>query len=569
MFCPTCGKENVGGATSCAACGAALGANPITGDAVPFSPSLQPGAKLQNGAFTVGKVLGQGGFGITYKGGDMQLRRYVAIKEFFPQGCARHLQTVQPTGGMAAGDYQNVKAKFLEEARVLARFNHPGIARVFTTFEENNTAYMVMEMLEGKTLQKRLEEKGALPEKEAVSIIEKVGEALITVHAANLIHRDLKPDNIMLTDDGRVVLIDFGTARAFAAGKTVHQTAMLTPGYAPLEQYGQSAKFGAYSDVYALGATLYHCLTGQLPPPATDRATGVELKSPEQVNPYVHREVSNAVMAAMQLKADARPQTIKEFLDALKGAATNTLQPSLQPASTREVPPQTGWTPQPPAPQSQPLSPVPNAALWISPVGAGQVHTNAEARAAFDALCRAFQSQNVRNTTPDLNTLRVTGNTGVGLTSYGQQVNGQVIQGANGTTVTVASRPTASIVDWGRGTSEVKAILTAFESNLRANPTATAPAPTPAYYPSQPMPQRHVQSGRGGSVLFLGLLGLFCCGICAPIAWIMGNNALRDYGDIDPGDRGTVAAGRVLGIIGTVIWGSWFLITVLAAMGNS
>ena len=158
---------------------------------------------------------------------------------------------------------------------------------VYGTFEENNTAYMVMELLRGKTLGQLVEERGPLPEAEAIGYIRRVGEALIVVHEASLLHRDLKPDNIMLTGDGEVVLIDFGTARAFAAGKTGRMTTMVTPGYAPLEQYGQSVRFGPFTDVYALAATLYHVLTGQMPAPATDRASGVDLVPPRTLNPAV------------------------------------------------------------------------------------------------------------------------------------------------------------------------------------------------------------------------------------------------------------------------------------------
>ena len=339
MHCSVCGHKNAPGAQVCASCGAALGLS-ATGTPVSstpgiatggtsshgivpaaYSPQLTKGVRLQNNAYAIGEVLGQGGFGITYKGGDLSLRRYVALKEFFPQGCVRQGNQVVPGGDLSAADYAGVKAKFIEEARTLARFSDPGIVRVFGVFEENNTAYMAMEFLEGSTLSKRISEVGVLDEAEAVSIAEKIGGALAVVHAAGLIHRDLKPDNICLTKDGRVVLIDFGTARAFASGKTVKQTTMLTPGYAPLEQYGQQARFGPYTDIYALAATLYHAVTGQVPPQATDRAAGVELKAPRELNSKLSRTLSDALVWAMQVKAAERPQSIREFLDAMKTSA--------------------------------------------------------------------------------------------------------------------------------------------------------------------------------------------------------------------------------------------------------
>jgi hypothetical protein len=223
---------------------------------------------------------------------------------------------------MTAADYNGNKQKFLEEARVLAQFHHSGIVQVYSVFEENSTAYMVMEFVKGRTLQKLVDTRGPLPEKEVVGYITQAAEALTAVHEAKLLHRDIKPENLMVTDDGRVVLVDFGTARAFAAGKAKHMTAMLTPGYAPLEQYGQEARFGPYTDLYALGGTCYHLLTGQPPVQATDRAAGVELQPPRKLNRQISQAVSDAVMWALEMKADKRPQSAKEFIKALTGQVT-------------------------------------------------------------------------------------------------------------------------------------------------------------------------------------------------------------------------------------------------------
>jgi len=517
MLCPTCGKNNMAGATICESCGSTLGhVAPATGGAVDFSPSLPSGTKLQGGQFTIGKVLGQGGFGITYKGGDMQLRRYVAIKEFFPQGCARAAQTVQPTGGMTQVDYSAIRAKFVDEARTLARFNHPGIVRVFSVFEENNTAYMIMEFLEGKTLQMLLEEKGTLPEKEAVSYILKVGEALTTVHEAKLIHRDIKPDNILVTSDNRTVLIDFGTARAYASNKTVKQTAMLTPGYAPLEQYGQAARFGSYSDVYALGATLFHCLTAQLPPQATDRATGVELRSPETINPNLSRAVSNAVMWAMQLKADARPQTMKEFLDALEGAtapaptgtvhvtgAGATQRPQAQspfPASPPIPTPQTY-----PAQQAYPAqqgyqAPQAPVQFWVQRSGEGQLTTNAAAEQAFSALYQGLQAAGIVNLAADQYAWQVRGQA-----RSGEQLTGQVAQGPQGICITVTSNRAVGVMGQGRANPTVDGSIAATERALYQQQPAQQgygqAGPQQQGYPQQSYaPQHYHPQGGGGRV---------------------------------------------------------------------
>jgi serine/threonine protein kinase len=287
---------------------------------------------LQGGNYTVGKVLGQGGFGITYLGSITQSRQPVAIKEFFPYGSVRHGREVHPSAVMTPQDYLEARQKFLEEARILSKFKHSGICRIYGAFEENNTAYMVMDYLKGKTLGKLIEERGAVPEREAVEYIREVGKALAVVHREGVLHRDIKPDNIIVTDDGRVVLLDFGSARGFAAGKTRRMTALLTPGYAPLEQYAERAQRGPYTDIYALAATLYHMLTGVMPVQATDRATGVELKSPRDINPSISRPVSDAVMWAMETKVGDRPQDIAEFLKALR-----TSRPRPQPRPEPQV----------------------------------------------------------------------------------------------------------------------------------------------------------------------------------------------------------------------------------------
>jgi uncharacterized protein with WD repeat len=212
--------------------------------------------------------------------------------------------------------------------------NHPGIVKVYDFFEENNTAYMVMEYLRGKSLAKLVEERGgALGEQEAVGYILKVCEALDVVHKAGYLHRDIKPENIIVCGDGRVVLIDFGAARAFMAGKTGRMTVILTPGFAPLEQYAEQAKRGAYTDIYALGATLYYLLTGQVPVSAADRFSGVELKGVREINGRVSRQVEEAVMKAMAMKVEERPQSVEEFVKLL----TSPSVPSVAKGVWREV----------------------------------------------------------------------------------------------------------------------------------------------------------------------------------------------------------------------------------------
>lgn len=191
--------------------------------------------------------------------------------------------------------------------------------QVYSLFEDNETAYIVMEFLQGKTLAQLVEERGALPEKEAVGYIEKAADALAEVHRAKLLHRDVKPENVMVCDDGRVVLIDFGLSKKVeeAVGLGTRQLSTTTrfgsDGYAPPEQYLKSGVLGTHTDVYALGATLYFLLTGEAPPSAMERASGITIVSPRSGNPAISRITNSAVMKAMKLKQEDRLQTVEEF----------------------------------------------------------------------------------------------------------------------------------------------------------------------------------------------------------------------------------------------------------------
>jgi serine/threonine protein kinase len=312
-----------------------------------FPDALPAGTTLSNGAFVLDDVLGQGGFGITYRGRDLNLGREVAIKEFFPLGSTRRNNDVQPAS-LALDEYSQARTTFLEEARTLARFSHPGIVDVYTVFGEKNSAYMVMELLRGQPLSRMVETRGALPVNEALDIIERAGDALEVVHGAGLLHGDLKPDNIMACDDGRVVLIDFSLSKELEAesGLSTRRFAGSvrsgTPGYAPPEQYGRTTPVGTYTDVYALAATLYHLLTAQTPIEATDRAAGTPLPDIRQFNPQVNNRLASAINGAMSMEPRNRPQTARTFLTSLDEASTQASTQMSAPAPT---------APQRPAPQ--------------------------------------------------------------------------------------------------------------------------------------------------------------------------------------------------------------------------
>ncbi|HHP7230810.1 MAG TPA: serine/threonine protein kinase [Xenococcaceae cyanobacterium] len=280
---------------------------------------LNSGISLADGEYQITRLLGQGGFGITYQCLDTKLNRPVALKEFFPEGCWREGTTVISAGRWNTSNYTSAKQKFLQEGQNLGKFNHPGIVKVFYYFEENNTAYMVMEYLRGRTLAKLLKLRGGrLKPQEALAYIEKVGQALSILHQTQFLHRDIKPDNIMMAEDGRIVLIDFGAAKEFKNQTNDRLTVMLTPGYAPLEQYGQALPYGTFTDIYALGATLYHLLTGKVPTSAVERAAGVELPSLRKLVPEISPHIDQAVMKAMMLDTAKRVQSVTEFLHLLR-----------------------------------------------------------------------------------------------------------------------------------------------------------------------------------------------------------------------------------------------------------
>ncbi len=318
LFCPTCQSQLEGREAACPVCG-----TPLVG----LSFVLEPDTILSSGRYTLEQVLGQGGFGITYAAFDSTLGREVAVKELFPEGSSRLGGTFKPAPSLGLEGFVEAKRSFLSESRVLAGFAHSGIVRVFDAFEENGTAYLVMERLHGETLGQRLEQVGRIAPDLGVKIALELGEALSIVHGAGLLHRDLKPENVFLEASGRTVLIDFGSARAFAGGKTTSVTRLVTQGYAPPEQYATRAKFGEYTDLYALGATLWHALSGTVPPSATDRMLGYQIPLLKTLLPSLERRpttqaLERAIERCLKLRVEERPQSTLEFLGILKTQRT-------------------------------------------------------------------------------------------------------------------------------------------------------------------------------------------------------------------------------------------------------
>lgn len=287
---------------------------------------LQPGTTLCGGKYVIKKKIGEGGFGITYKAIQTGLNRTVCIKEYFPAGkCTRatHARTVIVQGASDAV-YEKYRAAFVKEAKMLATLHHPNIVEVIDVFDENNTSYMVMDYIEGRTLQSIVDQSGPIPYPEAVNYIAQVTNAVDYLHQRHILHRDIKPDNIMITADYKAILIDFGSAREFEQDKTQMHTSMLTHGYAPTEQYTANSRKGSYTDIYAIGATMYFILTGQVPVEAAARLTE-PMPSPQELVPDIPDEANRTILKAMQLKAENRHQTVQEFMDDLRNVRPSVL----------------------------------------------------------------------------------------------------------------------------------------------------------------------------------------------------------------------------------------------------
>ena len=271
------------------------------------------------GKYTVGKVLGAGGFGITYLAQDVSLKRRVALKEFFPVGLvARGPDRMSVTCNSPNDEapFERGLKRFFGEGQILARFNHPNIVRVFEVFRANGTAYLAMEFLDGKTLKDWITLNGRLETEQALQVMGFVLDALRAVHATHVVHRDVKPDNIYLTQQGRTLLLDFGGAKQLTAEGDRSMDAMFAHGYAAPEQYyADSGKIGPWTDVYACGATLYKMLTGQTMRGALDRYS--EDPPLAWLRVTVAETIRAAVVKAVVLKHAERYQSIEEFQSAI------------------------------------------------------------------------------------------------------------------------------------------------------------------------------------------------------------------------------------------------------------
>jgi len=314
-LCMGCMEESTAGG-ACPRCGWLAGQPPE-------SPLYLPPGTTLHDQFIVGRVLGHGGFGITYLAWDMSLERRVAIKEYLPNGIA-----TRTTGAFTVGSYSGQKTsydvglqKFLEEARVLARFqSHPGMVAVQFFFPANGTAYLIMEYLEGVTLDAYLKDKGGkISFNRAMDVLMPVMDALREVHKTGILHRDVSPDNIYITRAGPVKLLDFGAARYALGQHSQNFSIILKEGYAPEEQYRSKGHQGPWTDVYACAATLYRAITGRVPVPALDRAHTDELEPPSIAGAEIAAGAEKALMKALAVDAAARYQSMEDFQAAISG----------------------------------------------------------------------------------------------------------------------------------------------------------------------------------------------------------------------------------------------------------
>lgn len=286
---------------------------------------LKTNSLLQSGKYRIIRLLGQGGFGITYLAENTMLGKQVAIKEFFPKDFCGRDNTSHLTLGTQnnADTVSKLKARFIKEAQNIAKLDHPGIVHIHDIFEENNTAYYVMDYIDGENLNEIVKRNGPLPEGKAVKYVEKVGEALEYIHSRNMTHFDVKPANIVIRKkDDQPILIDFGLSKQYDAHGDATSTLMqgISQGYSPIElyNYGSVSTFSPQTDVYSLGATLLYLISGKVPPqPSTIIEDGLDLSFVKD------SQLKNAIESAMQVGRGKRPESMHKFLYSLSSFEKN------------------------------------------------------------------------------------------------------------------------------------------------------------------------------------------------------------------------------------------------------
>ena len=315
-LCMNCMREKKSQAEKCPYCGF----DPK--EYRPESAALPPFTIL-SGRYLLGREIGAGGFGITYLALDLILERRVAIKEFFMQDMMYRTKldavTVSTANGNEEEMYRSSRAKFEKEAKILAHLNNmPGIVQVYDYFLENGTIYIAMEYLEGKTLGEYIASKGGrLSVEETIQILLPIMQSLEKIHKEGIIHRDISPDNIKFAEDGVLKLYDFGGAK-LEKGGAASKVVYMKPGYTPLEQYSANGNQGPWTDVYAMAATMYYCISGKRLPEAPDRSVRKNQSLFEAGNVKVSKQIEKVLSKALELYYEDRYQTMEEFSKALQ-----------------------------------------------------------------------------------------------------------------------------------------------------------------------------------------------------------------------------------------------------------
>lgn len=279
------------------------------------SPSWLPQGYVVGSRYVLGRILGQGGFGITYLGWDIHKKRPVAVKEYLPRESAirkPNHHAVLPTSPSEADNYAFGRKQFLNEAEILSRFNQPTIVRFYDHLEANNTAYLVMQYVEGEVLSELLLKEITLAPSRAIQLMIPILKGLSTLHDAGVYHRDIKPSNVYVSRQGPI-LIDFGAAKYALGQHSRSLNSVVSPGYSPFEQYSLKGKQGPWTDVYASGATLYKMVTNVLPPVAPDRLMNDELRPADHIAPRIRPELSSVLEEALRVHPQNRIQSVQEF----------------------------------------------------------------------------------------------------------------------------------------------------------------------------------------------------------------------------------------------------------------
>lgn len=284
---------------------------------------LLPSGHLLQLRYSIQSVISQEMAGILYLAYDRKLDQEVCIKELFIFGNSqrgRDMNVQSQSDSILS--FHEITQGFVQKAKQLAKFQHPNIVRVFDVFQENSTAYLVMEYANGQTLRQKIIEAGVMKEQQAISCITQLLDALQAIHTKDMLHLNINPDNILLTSEGKVVLGDFGFGRELMEGKVQYQKVLLTPGYTAPEQHSDGARLGVFSDIYSLGATMYYMVTGKNPLSAMERGLA-ELIPPQKIIPKISAQLSNVIMLSMDLNSGYRFQNTSEIKGAMNSLLVN------------------------------------------------------------------------------------------------------------------------------------------------------------------------------------------------------------------------------------------------------